>query len=315
MSHNAKGKGSNSKLPPPPQQIDEPKTSTGDEHEKLEIPSETKLQSATGELTQENCPNDGGSDHLFISSPDARILERGSKRHLRSKNSEEKLMRAELQKQQTIYSSRTQKSKKKLMRERQKAREIYREALHNTRDTITLVAILIATFTYTAGVSPLAGRTAFRVFSVCNNVALFTSICVVLVMVSIIPFKRKALMRLLAIAHKAIWVAVSFMATAYVAAAAVIMQPPPQRRGMDWTTVFLLSICAGSLGIVFVGLGIMLVKHRVMKRKWRTQKARQRARQRAREKLVEKYSSEDDDSSTNSDMLITKDRGYHMYCL
>lgn len=122
-------------------------------------------------------------------------------------------------------------------------------------------------------------------------------------------------MRVLAVAHKAIWLAVSFMAAAYVAAAAVVLRPPQRRRGMGWTTVFLVSLCGGSLGSVFVGLGISLVKHWVMKRKWRKQKGRQRARMRARERLVEEYSSDDGDggSSTISDMEISGDLGYHSY--
>ncbi|KAK0595368.1 hypothetical protein LWI29_005971 [Acer saccharum] len=73
------------------------------------------------------------------------------------------------------------------------------------------------------GKSVVARTTAFKVFAVSNNVALFTSLCIVIVLVSIIPFRRKPLMRLLMIAHKVMWVAIAFMATAYVAATWVTM--------------------------------------------------------------------------------------------
>ncbi|KAK6912032.1 hypothetical protein RJ641_024125 [Dillenia turbinata] len=55
---------------------------------------------------------------------------------------------------------------------------------------------------------------------------------------SIIPFQRKALMRLLVIAHKLMWVAVSFMATAFVAATWLIL--PPVKT--DWTIEAILPV-------------------------------------------------------------------------
>ncbi|CAE5959194.1 unnamed protein product [Arabidopsis arenosa] len=141
-----------------------------------------------------------------------------------------------------------------------KESKMHAEALQNARNTITVVAVLIASVAFTCGINPpggvyqegpykgksTAGTTlAFKIFSISNNIALFTSLCIVILLVSIIPYRTRPLMNFLKLTHRMLWVAVASMALAYVAAASIII---PHIEGTRWLFTTVLSISTVMLG-------------------------------------------------------------------
>lgn len=162
-----------------------------------------------------------------------------------------------------------------------KEKDMQSEALQNARNTITVVAVLIASVTFTCGLNPpggvyqdghfigkatAGGTVAFKVFSVSNSIALFTSICIVILLLSIIPFRTKSLKTFLIITHKMIWVAVIAMASAYVAGACVTL---PDSRGNKWVLKATLVIACVMLGGMFICLWFKLANHMSRKQRMR----------------------------------------------
>ncbi|XP_010462192.1 PREDICTED: ankyrin repeat-containing protein At5g02620-like [Camelina sativa] len=177
-----------------------------------------------------------------------------------------------------ISTSETEKKKKSKRHENKRGRkslehEMHIEALQNARNTIAIVAVLTASVSYAGGINPPGGvyqdgpwkgkstvgnTAAFKVFAICNNMALFMSLSIVILLVSIIPYQRKPLKKLLVATHRMMWVSVGFMATAYVAASWVTI---PHFPGSRWLFPAIVSIAGGSLTVLFSYLGVETISH------------------------------------------------------
>ncbi|KAL9440235.1 hypothetical protein AB3S75_018986 [Citrus x aurantiifolia] len=201
--------------------------------------------------------------------------------------------------------------------------EVEKEGLRNALKTIIVVAVLIATVTFAAGINPPGGyeqdtgksimgkQTSFKVFMVCNILALFLSLGIVILLVSNIPVGRKSRMKLLAMMHKLIWLSISLMAAAYIAALWTIL---PHGRGMVWVLVVLVSVGGVCPLAIFTGLMVLSVRHLLRIRKSRKILDKYRSPDRsitliAGTQMMQKESYESSDSEFDN----SYGAGYHLY--
>ncbi|KAL7108998.1 hypothetical protein ACP275_06G148900 [Erythranthe tilingii] len=111
-------------------------------------------------------------------------------------------------------------------------RKLHREGINNATNSVTVVAVLFATVAFAAiftvpggdlnsGSAVAVGSVSFKIFFIFNAVALFTSLAVVVVQITLVRGETKAERRVVEVINKLMWLAsvctsVAFMASAYI---------------------------------------------------------------------------------------------------
>jgi len=126
----------------------------------------------------------------------------------------------------------TMKTNKNVSGIAKELRKLHREGINNATNSITVVAVLFATVAFAAiftvpggdgdnGTAVVASSYSFRIFFIFNAIALFTSLAVVVVQITLVRGETKAERRVVVVINKLMWLAsvctsVAFMAASYI---------------------------------------------------------------------------------------------------
>ncbi|ERM95855.1 ankyrin repeat-containing protein At2g01680 [Amborella trichopoda] len=138
-------------------------------------------------------------------------------------------------------------------------KKLHREAVSNTTNSVTVVAVLIASIAFMSifnlpgqylqkdpdmGQATIAGVYGFHVFCLLNAVALFISLAVVVVQITLVAWETSAQKQVVSVVNKLMWVACLSTCGAFLSIAFVVV-------GRDGSSFAIVVTCIG--GPIFVG--------------------------------------------------------------
>ncbi|KAK5835426.1 hypothetical protein F383_00831 [Gossypium arboreum] len=167
----------------------------------------------------------------------------------------------------------TRKTNKNVHNISKELRKLHREGINNATNSVTVVAVLFATVAFAAiftvpggdqdsGVAVVASSCSFKIFFIFNAIALFTSLAVVVVQITLVRGETKAEKQVVEVINKLMWLAsvctsVAFMASSYIVVG----------RKHEWAAI-LVSVVGGMvMGGVIGTMAYYVVKSKRSRRK------------------------------------------------
>ncbi|CAA6669350.1 unnamed protein product [Spirodela intermedia] len=134
----------------------------------------------------------------------------------------------------------TRKTNKNVSGIAKELRKLHREGINNATNSVTVVAVLFATVAFAA---------VFTIFFVFNALALFTSLAVVVVQITLVRGETTSERRVVEVINKLMWLAAVCTSVAFIASSYIVVG-----RSFPWAAVLVTSIGAAIMGGV---LGMM----------------------------------------------------------
>ncbi|XP_028783229.1 ankyrin repeat-containing protein ITN1-like [Neltuma alba] len=198
----------------------------------------------------------------------------------------------QIRKEVHIQLEQTRKTNKNVDGIAKELRKLHRAGINNATNSVTVVASLFATVAFSAiftvpggdfdsGVAAVASTPSFKIFFISNAIALFTSLAVVVVQITVVRGETKSERRVVRVINKLMWLASICTTIAFISSSYIVVG----RRNM-WAAVLVTVIG----GVVMAGI-LAAMTYYVVKYK-RIRRVRKKA------KLAKKHSVHHSDSDS-----------------
>ncbi|KAL4591932.1 hypothetical protein LXL04_004907 [Taraxacum kok-saghyz] len=151
-------------------------------------------------------------------------------------------------------------------------RKLHREGMNNATNSVTVVAVLFATVAFAAiftvpggdaddGTAVMVHSSSFQVFFVFNAIALFTSLAVVVVQITVVRGEIKSERRVVEVINKLMWLASVCTTVAFISSSYIVVG-----RHHKWAAVFVTVVGTVTMAVVLGGMTYYVLKSKKQRR-------------------------------------------------
>ncbi|CAN0881480.1 Ankyrin repeat-containing protein ITN1 [Linum grandiflorum] len=186
----------------------------------------------------------------------------------------------QIKKEVHIQLEQTRKTNKNVDGIAKELRRLHREGINNATNSVTVVAVLFATVAFAAiftvpggddskGTAVVVSSPSFKVFFIFNAVALFTSLAVVVVQITIVRGETKSARRVVEVINKLMWLASVCTTVAFISSSYIVVG-----RRNRWAAILITVIGGVTMAGVLGTMTFYVMKSRRIRRKKRREKSR-----------------------------------------
>ncbi|XP_057799209.1 ankyrin repeat-containing protein ITN1-like [Salvia miltiorrhiza] len=151
-------------------------------------------------------------------------------------------------------------------------RKLHRAGINNATNSVTVVAVLFATVAFAAiftvpggdndsGMAVMVSSRSFKVFFISNAIALFTSLAVVVVQITVVRGEIKSERRVVEVINKLMWLASVCTTVAFISSSYIIVG-----KHHRWAAILVTVTGAVTIAGVLGGMTYYVVKSRRIRR-------------------------------------------------